>query len=289
MYIIDKDNQQREAYATRLVMLNPILREPVFTALDLGNLSWFVLEVDTQWTRRKPGDIDVLGGRLGWHNPTDVGLQLQRYQQERPHVHPSWHERFAAMTIAEAGGIIWPPSMDYLAGVEVKCSHCENGVARSTKASSQKVADIRQKIDGLFRLGLDRVVLLDIVAGPPSEGEGSEAWFTAMASARMTLDKVSELLVARLPIDTLAGQLVWPVGAVGGGNEAMRGAGVPRILRLAQENPFRDDVSAKRLALTEHLRNLLTTVAQPTTFPVILLHCRSCKRVHAPAWQCAAS
>ena len=76
----------------------------------------------------------------------------------------------AAKKVAEAGAIAWPPDMMYLAGIEVKCAYYQQGVARSTKGSRQKVAAIRAQIDGLLALGLDRVALLDIIATDPAAG-----------------------------------------------------------------------------------------------------------------------
>ncbi len=288
-YIIDIDDQEREAYATRQVMESPVLREQVAGALGLDDFSWYILSLDTQWTGMKPGDIDVLGGRLSWRDPADVLRARQECERERPDAHPSWFDLLAAKRIAEADGISWPPSTDYLAAVEVKCSYCENGIARSTKASPNKMKTIRDQVAGLFAYGLNRVALFDIVAGAPAGGEDSRAWFLAAQNATISLNAVREVIAARLPSNSPAGQLVWPVAAVAGGSEAFRGAGIPQVVRMPQDNPLigNPDAKSTREALAARVLKMLSGLPQPRSFPIVLINCTRCKRLHQPQWSCS--
>lgn len=59
-YIIDANRNTREKYAVRQAVRTGVLRENVALPLGIGALSWWLLECDTEWTKRKPGDIDIL-------------------------------------------------------------------------------------------------------------------------------------------------------------------------------------------------------------------------------------
>ena len=58
---------------------NPLLLGSVTEPLGLNVLSWYVLGLDTQWTGKKPGDIDILGRRLA--------LPIQRTSRPRTHAY----------------------------------------------------------------------------------------------------------------------------------------------------------------------------------------------------------
>jgi hypothetical protein len=242
----------------------------VFEPLRIGEFSWYITDVDTQWTGKKPGDIDIVGGRLTLSQPSDFETTLARFKDQFPTADPWMHAYWALKSLAEDGAILWPPDMAYLLGVEVKCSYFENGKARSIKSSSQKRKDITEKVNGLLALGLDRVALLDIVATYPSEEEGSQAWLGAMGEAGSALAAASKFIAERLPIDSPAGQFVLPIGAVFGGDEASRGSAMPRMIRTPQQNPFAGDPAVRhaRQALTDQLRQMLNNLPKPRTFPV---------------------
>jgi hypothetical protein len=122
-YIIDLDSQERESYAIKQIMRALVLVDHLAPALGLDDFSWYVLEVDTQWTGRKPGDVDILAGHLTWTNPDDIRAAVAHWAAVRPAAHPDVQTMLAAKQVAEQGGIAWPPSTDYLVGIEVKCAY----------------------------------------------------------------------------------------------------------------------------------------------------------------------
>ena len=174
-------------------------------------------------------------------------------------------------------------------GVEVKCSYVIDGVAGSTKASQRKRRDLRKQIDGLLALGLDRVALLDVIATTPAAGRDGQAWLHAMANATVALKTVRSFIETRLLNETLAGQFVWPVGAVIGGSESERGAGIPRMLRSPQENPrpYASEMQRNRDNLAARLFEMLRPLPTPRVFPVILVYCRTCDAIHPHDHKCA--
>ena len=288
-HIIHADRQAREDYAVKQIAENPLLLAAVTEPMGLGCFSWYVLGMDTQWTGRKPGDIDILGGKLAWRDPGGLDAEFVQMQERYPDWHPSWHADLAGRSLAQEGGIAWPPSREFLAGVEVKCSYVIDGVGGSTKASRQKVEGIREQIEGLLALGLDRVALLDVIATTPADGQDMHAWLGAASNARIAFATMSDIIAARLPEDTVAGQFVWPVGAVIGGCERDRGASIPRLIRAPQDNPYRTNAIAQRTrtTLSEKLHTLLAILPQPTFFPVVLVCCKTCRAIHRSAEGCA--
>jgi len=164
-YIIDED-QERESYAIRRLMRTDVLRSRVFHPMGLGDFSWYLLEWRIHKWHRKPGDVDILGGPLACKDTSEFTIALERHKKAFPDAHPTIPELLAAKSVAEAGGIAWPPPLDFVVGLEVKCGYIRDGRARSTKSSVKDVADIRNKVDGLLALGLERVALMDIMPRP---------------------------------------------------------------------------------------------------------------------------
>ena len=228
-------------------MDNLALHEPVLYPMGLTDFSWYVLEIDMQWTGQKPGDIDILGGPLAWQEPSKFAAALETTRKRFPDSHPRFQEIYAAREVAFNYGIARPPLMDYLVGVEVKCSYCEDGVARAAKSSRKKREEIQDQIDGLLAFGLDRVALLDIVATHPADGQGLEPWLIAARQSDIAYAAVQDVLNTRLRSDTPAGHFVCPIGAIVGGNEGFRGAGAPRMVRAPQENPLRSEPAAREI------------------------------------------
>jgi hypothetical protein len=108
------------------MMATPEWHELIFWQLGLGQMSWYVLDFDTQWTGRKPGDIDILGGPLLWVHPSEFATALNTARRQRPDAPPLWREWVAGRSLALQGGIAWPPSLEYLVALEVKCSYFED-------------------------------------------------------------------------------------------------------------------------------------------------------------------
>lgn len=282
-YIVDHETQRRESVAThRLLEIGPI-SERLLTPLGLSRFCWAILELRLEKVISGiAGEIDILAGPLTWTDPAAFERELAIESRNRPDAHPTVPEFLAAKTLADDRGIAWPPRMDYLVGVEVKCAYEESGL-RSTKASPQKIADIRKQIMRDLNLGLDRVAFVDIIAHHPSTGNGSDAWLTAGADAQSSLAAMSPTLAARLPDDSAAGQFAWSIGTVAGGDETMRGAGAPILLRPPQPNPWR---TTDRSAFEGGIAEILRALPHPTSWPVILRDCRPCNAIHAADAPC---
>ena len=283
MYLIDVDDQNRESESIRHLLTSPMHMECLLGPMGLGSLCWAVMEVDNiHLVPSIVGEVDILAGRLEFRDPEEFRRALTRERAEHPDRHPSWHEQLAAREIAEAGGILWPPSAAYVVGVEVKCAYFSDGL-HSAKDSRRHVHGIRKQVNRLEKMGVDRMALLDVIANPPSHGENSNAWFEAAWRSHDSLNEMKDILAARLPQETAAGQFVWSVGSVAGGDESMRGAGVPEMLRPGIANPSlttnATGVAENRRTLLEGIARTLAAMPRPSFFPAIFAGCRACKAI----------
>lgn len=277
-YILKATSVERERVTVHQLISNPFLADRVFRPLGLTAMSWYVVGLDTRWTGKKPGDVDIIAGQLKWTDPgrlEDAPLDVREMSHER-------------LWLAENGGIAWPPDLEGLVGVEVKCGYFENGEARSTKSSRKKAEEIQDQINGLLAMGLDRVALLDVIATHPSDGVGSQPWSNAQVEAGNALRAADRFIGERLATDSPAGHFVVSVGSVVGGDEMYRGALSSRTIRLPQPNPRAEDPAGQpiRQALTRQLHELLTLLPQPRHFPVVLIHCPRCRQVHHTQYSC---
>ncbi|MGH9830503.1 MAG: hypothetical protein ACREDR_45430, partial [Blastocatellia bacterium] len=120
-YLTEMSEREHEA-CRRLVQL-PFLSERLFGSLGLqAQFSWFILQMDKE--RLVPslrGDVDILAGPLSWSDVrTFESLVSEERAMAQADRHDSWNYQLAAIRLARAGGIHWPPSMSYLLGVEAK-------------------------------------------------------------------------------------------------------------------------------------------------------------------------
>ncbi|HXQ36387.1 MAG TPA: hypothetical protein VN843_20410 [Anaerolineales bacterium] len=200
-------------------------------------------------------------------------------------------DNLVADLLAEKGELVWPPSTDYLVGIEVKCSRLQLAAnplkaaitfddMRSTKASPQKKRKIRLEIDKLLKLGCDQVVLLDLIANPPTDGINIGAWHNASITSVKTETAMAEVLADRLPPDSIAGHWVYSIGAVVGADETIRGTGLPQRYRDAQQNVRSSETKSLRPQLNHGITEILSGVAYPYSLPALFMNCRSCKRIH---------
>jgi hypothetical protein len=293
VYIIEMDDQQREAEATRHVLSSPLHQERLLGPMGLGKLTWVIMEA------QKPGlvpgmvgDVDILAGPMEFSYPETFDSALKEERSLRAEWHPYWHEYLAGKRVAEADGIKWPPTPSYVIGIEVKCSYFDTEPG-STKSSPRKVYGIRKQIDSLLKMGLDRVALLDVIANPPSDGANSQAWMVAAHQARTSLEATREILAGRLPDDSASGHFVWASGSVVGGDESMRGAGVPALLRQPVTNPALaaadEKVLANRRTLLQRIPRLFADTAAPRYFPIVFIDCQECHRLHRLTDGCTAA
>jgi len=245
------------------------------------------------------GDVDILIGRTIWKDPKQFDDALNEHMKSLSSAHPNAlihlmnPVNMAADIVAWNGGIQWPPPTDFLAGIEVKCSKLDTKVdpykakideddMKSTKSSRQKTEKLRSEIDKLLRLGLDKVALLDLIANPPADGINIGAWSNASTIASKTEKAMSKVFGNRLLPNSPAGYWVYSLGAVAGGNEAMRGAGYPNQYRAPQQNSFdaNSDISNERQALEQSVTTIFNRVPTPYSLPALYINCRTCRVIH---------
>jgi hypothetical protein len=295
-YLIEMSEREHEA-CRRLVQL-PFLSERLFGAFGLqAEFSWFLLQVEKE--RLLPssyGDIDILAGPLTWSDPEAFrALVSEERAHDRLGRHDSWNYKLAAMRLARAGGIVWPPSMARLVAVEAKCAYLDPRAERiskdalkSTKSSAAKVNKVRRQVHSLLNMGFDHAVLLDIIANPPVTGPDGGAWISALGVASESVAAMSTLLNERLPQECEVAHWVWSGGAVIGGDELHRGAGCPLELRASRGNSqllTSTTTQSVRREMESRLAALLSEFPIPVSFPVVFADCRVCGTLHGVSWE----
>ncbi len=277
MYLTEVPSQNREDVAVRRLLGTPFLIEGLFEPLKIHPEIWWAI---TKVSHERlvsdfSGDTDIILGRLTLDDPTLLPPTVDRCRERYPGAHPGIYGYFAALELAEAGGLKWPPSLDYLVAIETKCfgyDH-EERAHKSQKSSYSKVNRIRRQVDLLADMGFDRAVLLEFIPNPPATGARGHAWLEAAEQAHRSVDEVGPILAQRLAIEAPAGHVVVSWGTVAGGDETERGAGAPQWLREARENPRLADpvVRGRREELERNLREILDTFPRPRRFPALLL------------------
>jgi hypothetical protein len=167
-------------------------------------------------------------------------------------------------------------------GIEVKCAYFTDRL-KAAKSSEEKVSGIRNQIDWLERIGLDKFGLLDVIGNEPAYQEDG-GYFGAMNRASRSLNVMSPILADRLPKRSAAAQFVWSAGSVGGRDESMGGAAKPLMLRPPVRNPLlesRDpEALMHRAAMLRNIPKLLAHLPAPRYFPIVLIDCRKCGAIH---------
>ncbi|HEV2222210.1 MAG TPA: hypothetical protein VGR97_01225 [Candidatus Acidoferrales bacterium] len=298
-YLVGMPEREHEA-CRRLVEMS-FLSDGLFRSLGLqASFSWFILQIRKE--RLVPalrGDVDILAGPLSW---TDAEAFHALVSEERANAqggrHDSWNYQLAAIRMARAGGITWPPATGHLVGVEAKCAYLDphterisEEALRSTKSSPSKSDKIRRQVESLLDMELNHAVLLDIIANPPVAGPDGGAWISALAVASESTSAMSSTLGKRLPEECEAAHWVWSSGAVVGGDEFHRGAGAPLQLRASRGNSRLVKVVATRSMREEmevRLTEILSKFPTPFGFPAIFVDCKDCGKLHGISWDGAA-
>jgi hypothetical protein len=290
-YLIHIPAREHEA-VKRLFVLPPSISGRIFGSLGLVPLfSWYLLQTRKEGlVATLKGDVDILAGRLDWKDTREFESNIAKEAKKNPEAHPSWHYYFATQALLNSDGIMWPPSTDYLIGIEAKCAyldpsadHISENAIKSRKSSQSDVRHTRAQVKSLLQMGFDRVVLLDIIANPPATGPDGQAWLLSSYIAKKSTGAMFPVLKDRLPADSLAGHWVWSAGAVAGGDETRRGAGAPVELREAYENLFlKSDPGtiSQRREMERRLNTLLAGLPSPRDLPAVFIDCRSCRRIH---------
>jgi hypothetical protein len=275
--------------------------DPILIKLGFNpHCSWALIEVEmSDLGASLKGDVDILIGHTTWNDPKQFDAALNEHMEMLSSaaanaliqlVNPA---NMAADMVAWNGGIQWPPPTNYLAGIEVKCSRLAINVdpykasiaeddMKSTKSSWQKTEKIRLETNKLLHLGLDKVALLDLIANPPADGVNIGAWSNASMIASKTEKAMSKIFSNRLLLGSVAGHWVYSLGAVAGGNEALRGAGYPNQYRTPQQNIFatETDTYNRRQALEKSIISIFNRLPNPYSLPALYINCRNCRVIH---------
>jgi hypothetical protein len=253
--------------------------------------SWYLIEMPIdQLVPSLVGDVDILAGNLQPNSREDYQNSFEKYKKLTPNTQPIHLDRYAALDIARNGGLMWPPSLDYLVGVEVKCSYLPMTAAeissdeiKSKKTSLSKIKGIRKRIGKLLSMGFNGVGLLELIADPPADGVGSQPWSGASYIARRTLNAMEETFKQRLPEDSPAGHAVGAISGVIGRDECGSGAFSFDILRQIQKNPFLKGkkVQDNRQEMQKNLYGILEQLSKPHITPAIYI-CD--KKTHKLYW-----
>lgn len=294
-YLVAMPDREHEA-CRRLLQLS-FLSEGLFRSLGLqSSFSWFILQIRQQLlVPSLRGDVDILAGLLTWSDPGAFDSLLCEESAGAPaDRHESWNYQMAALKLARAEGIKWPPSTDHLIGVEAKCAYLDPSAhrisaeaLRSTKSSRRKANKIKRQVESLLEMGLNHVALLDIIANPPVSGPDGGAWITSVGVAATSTEAMSTILGQRLPQECDAAHWVWSIGSVVGGDELHRGTGAPMQLTPTRGNSrLADSLTTRsmRQQMEKHLTAILSNFPTPTTFPAIFLDCKDCGNIHGMPW-----
>jgi hypothetical protein len=287
-YLVEAIEKEREAIRRLPELL--ITLGVMFHAVGVNpRFAWYLLEVDmSRLSSELKGDVDILAGSLGWNSVEAFWAKVAEQKARWPDADPTLYEEWAAIELAEAGEIKWPPDTEYLIGVEAKCSYrSKNGRLKSTKSSDRKVEKLREEISKLQDLGVNRVLLLDWIANPPASSEmNGQAWLIAGNEAHHSVELMLPICARRLPAECMAGQWVHSIGAVAGGDEREQGAGLPIRLREAQLLCADDDsIQLHRRELDKNLRIILEGFPRPAGpgpfgLSLFFIDCRSCGKIH---------
>jgi hypothetical protein len=243
-HLVEVESQEREHVAVRYLCELPFLLNDLLVPMGLQpDLYWVLLQVPHgELVAGRSGDVDLMAGPLGVVSP---------------------------------GVFEWPPTLDHLVAIEVKCAHriVQDATVRSQHSSPSNVQRLRSQLDKQWRfVPFNRVALLDVVINPPSGGTDGQAWLHAAVTAADSMDFMRQALAERLPIDSGFGHFAFSWGAVNGADERWRGAGAPMQLRQAHENPYlkKTEVQPLRRELESNVSRLLSKYPAPTFPPALL-------------------
>jgi hypothetical protein len=269
VYLIEIDSQEREHEATvRLLDTDPVI-QGLFWELGLQwPLCWCLVEIDQrQLVPERRGDVDILAGNLTWREPERYRSLVREFANEYPHWNPTLHYELAMWKLIGEGGILWPPRLDHVVAIEVKCAYLADNVVHSTKSSPSKIRGIRNQLDGLIEMGFDNVALLDFIATQPSVGMNGDAWLRANVVTAVALEQMHEILLQRLKDDSPASHFAICIGAVEGDSESMRGAGQLVAVRRNAERMKKSAPVPAALKMKGSLNELLENALPPPIVP----------------------
>lgn len=282
MYIVEADSQERESEAIRH-LVGSFQKDILLRAFGLDDLTWIIIEaLKPQLTPGISGDVDILAGNLDFKDWAAYRAALATIETSHPHFPHALRRQLAGKMVSEADGLAWPPVPSFVVGIEVKCAYFTTEL-EAAKSSAQKVKGIRKQVDWLGRMGLDHFGLLDVIGNQPSFKKDG-GYLGALERSVQSQTAMWSILAERLPPESRAAHFVWSAGAVGGGDERIRGTGQPLLLRKPRANPRVEagnpETLTHRAALLSNIPIVLAHLPAPRYFPVVFVDCRICQSIH---------
>src|SRR5947199_1988195 len=109
---------EKEPEAIRRFLQTP-LKDEVFHSLGFDpRFFWYLLQLPhRKLVPAFEGDVDIIAGHLEWNNPEKFNNYVSKTLEKFP---GSRCIGAALLDSAASGGVRWPPSTNYLVGIEVK-------------------------------------------------------------------------------------------------------------------------------------------------------------------------
>lgn len=251
--------------------------------------AWYLVELPLE--RLIPsikGEIDILAGNLEFADPTELERLIKSFGEENPGTPSAYHFNYCAGKLAYDGGLKWPPSLDYLVGIEVKFSYLPLTATRissdqfkAKKDSPQKIKKIRLELEKLLKAGFNKVGLFEFLANPPADGIGSEPWLIAGRIASKAAKEMEGTYSGRIAENSPVGHGSCSISGINGRDERASGSISPRIFRHARDNPLLLDEETKsnRHIMEQHLTEILCTLPHPRTFPAVYIYDKKTREI----------
>jgi hypothetical protein len=281
-YLLDTEHKERgilERFDQFLGIFSPFIE-----SLGIApRYSWYLIQFEMkQFVSDMRGDVDILAGKLEPASQELYEQSLNRAREMDPDINPYTLHHLAAIDLAWKGNLKWIPSLDYLIGIEVKCSYrprdasakVEEDDMKSRKSSPGKKREIRQEVEKLLMMGFDKVGLFDFIANPPADGIGSQPWNIASHISGQSMDAMNKILEQRLVEDSPAGHGASSFSGIFGKEEHHAGAYDYPIFREAQINPLlkNEEIKSNRQEMERNLSILLQTFPRPRSTPAIFIN-----------------
>lgn len=281
-YLLDTEHKEREV----LNRFNQFLGNfsPFLESLGIApQYSWYLIQFEMkQFVPGMRGDVDILAGKLEPASQELYEQSLNRAKEMGPDVNPYTLHHLAAIDLAWKGNLKWIPSLEYLIGIEVKCSYqpwdapakVEEDDMKSRKSSPNKTTEIRDEVGKLLKMGFDKVGLFDFIANPPADGVGNQPWNVAAHISGQSMSAMNRILGERLSEDSPAGHGASSFSGVYGKEEHHAGVYDYPIFRQAQTNPFLEnaEIKSNRQEMEKNLSRLLQTFSCPRSTPAIFIN-----------------
>jgi len=251
--------------------------------------SWYLIELPIQ--RLVPsikGEIDIIAGNFRFSDPGEFERLINSFGEENPNTPSAYHFNYCAGKLAYDGGLKWPPSLDYLVGIEVKFSYLpltattiSSDEFKAKKDSPQKIKKIRLELEKLLKAGLNKVGLFEFLANPPADGVGSQPWLLASSIASKAAKVMEGTYAGRIAADSPVGHGACSISGINRRYEQASGAISPRIFRQAQENPLlaEEEIKSNRHKMEQHLTEILCALPHPRTFPAVYVYDKKTREI----------